>query len=172
MHGKPWRDNGKQGYTFTDISFGCGWDSSQEQPENGASFTVFGGGRFGKEIARKDKDTLSSDFIPALEQIYPGAKKAYTEKNIKFCWEENPFSKAGYSSFKKGQWSTLAGWEGLPVGNIYFAGEHVSSEFQGYMNGGAQSGRVAAAQIAEKIRMGSTPGSKIKGGQVQKKESL
>jgi monoamine oxidase len=59
--------------------------------------------------------------------------------------------KGGYSSFKKGQWSTLAGWEAVPVGNIYFAGEHVSRDFQGYMNGGAQTGRVAAGKIAEKI---------------------
>ena len=59
--------------------------------------------------------------------------------------------KGGYSSFKKGQWSTLAGWEAVPVGNIYFAGEHVSRDFQGYMNGGAQTGRVAAGKIAANI---------------------
>jgi monoamine oxidase len=69
--------------------------------------------------------------------------KAFSKKTSKFCWSENPYSKAGYSSFKTGQWSTLAGWEAVPVEGIYFAGEHVSRDFQGYMNGGAQTGRMA-----------------------------
>ncbi len=45
----------------------------------------------------------------------------------------------------------MAGWEGVSVGEIYFAGEHVSREFQGYMNGGAQTGRVAAEMIINDI---------------------
>ena len=152
MQDKPWRKSGRQGYTFTDLSFGAGWDSSQSQTGGGASFTIFGGGRFGAEMARRKESESIADFIPALETIYPGSQKAFTGKSIRFCWEKNPMSQAGYSSFKKGQWSSLAGWEALPVGNLFFAGEHVSGEFQGYMNGGAQTGRVAASLIAEKIR--------------------
>lgn len=150
-NGKPWRSAGKQGYIFTDISFGCGWDSSQSQSETNGSFTVFGGGNFGNYINKKTTEELSKDFIPALDKIYPGSLTAYNNKNIKFCWEKNPYTDAAYSSFKKGQWSTLAGWEGEPVGNIFFAGEHVSRDFQGYMNGGAQTGREAAEKITEKI---------------------
>ena len=52
---------------------------------------------------------------------------------------------------KKGQWSTLAGWEAEPVGNIYFAGEQVSLDFQGYMNGAAKTGTIAADQIIKAI---------------------
>ncbi len=148
---KPWRKAGKQGYTFTDISFGCGWDSSQRQSDEKGSFTVFGGGHSGDNMLKKSKDELIKDFIPGLETIYPGSEKAYNGKQVKFCWVQNPFSGAAYSSFRKGQWSTLAGWEAVPVGNIYFAGEHVSRDFQGYMNGGAQTAREAAGLIAEKI---------------------
>ena len=148
---KPWRRAGKKGYTFTDISFGCGWDSSQIQSEDKGGFTVFGGGHFGDEMAKKTKEELISEYIPGLEEIYPGAAKAYNGKNVKFCWKDNPFSKAGYSSFKKGQWSTLAGWEGVPVGNIYFAGEHVSLDFQGYMNGGAQTAREAVERMVKQM---------------------
>ena len=81
--------------------------------------------------------------------------EAYNKKTLKFCWQNNTDSKAGYSSFKAGQWSTLAGWEGVPVGQIYFAGEHVSREFQGYMNGGAQTGRVAAELVLKAINANS-----------------
>ncbi|MDR3713948.1 MAG: FAD-dependent oxidoreductase [Puia sp.] len=151
MDSKPWRTAGKQGYTFTDISFGCGWDSSQRQSEGRGSFTVFGGGDFGDSLYQRKTEELVKDFIPALDKIYPGAGKAWNGRQVKFCWAKNPFSAAAYSSFKKGQWSTLAGWEAVPVGNIYFAGEHVSRDFQGYMNGGAQTAREAAALIAAKI---------------------
>lgn len=151
FNGKAWRNAGKQGYTFTDISFGCGWDSSQSQSEKKGSFTVFSGGDFGDYVFNKTKNELISDFIPGLEKIFPGAEKLYSGKNVKFCWQKNPFSQAGYSSFRKGQWASLAGWESVPVGNIYFAGEHVSRDYQGYMNGAAQTARVAATAIAEKI---------------------
>ena len=151
MNEKPWRAAGKQGYTFSDISFGCGWDSSQSQSETKGSFTVFGGGKNGDMIYEKSQEALIADFIPGLEKMYAGAEKSYSNKNIKYCWEKNPHIRGGYSSFKKGQWSTLAGHEAEPVGNIYFAGEHVSRDFQGYMNGGAQTGRVAAEAIEGEI---------------------
>jgi monoamine oxidase len=151
MNSKPWRSAGKQGYTFSDISFGCGWDSSQSQSETNGSFTVFGGGNFGKDINKKTAEELSKDFVAALDKMYPGSSSASNNKHIKFCWEKNPYSGGGYSSFKKGQWSTLAGWEAEPVENIYFAGEHVSRDFQGYMNGGAQTGREAAENILQRI---------------------
>ncbi len=154
MSSKPWLNKGKQGYTFSDISFGCGWDSSQSQSVDKGSFTVFAGGKFGDVIYEKSKEELIADFVPGLDKIYSGAEKSYTNKNIKYCWEKNTHIRGGYSSFKKGQWSTLAGWEAEPVGDIYFAGEHVSRDFQGYMNGGAQTGRVAAEAIAQKILKG------------------
>jgi monoamine oxidase len=151
MNSKPWRLAGKQGYTFSDISFGCGWDSSQSQSSDKGSFTVFGGGKFGNGIYEKSKEALIVDFVPGLDKIYTGAEKAHTNRSIKYCWEKNPHIRGGYSSFRKGQWSTIAGWEAEPVGNIYFAGEHVSRDFQGYMNGAAQTGRAAAEMIAQKI---------------------
>ena len=33
------------------------------------------------------------------------------------------------------------------MGNLFFAGEHCSYDFQGYMNGGAQSGADAAKAV-------------------------
>jgi monoamine oxidase len=152
MDEKPWRKAGMQGYTFTDLSFGCGWDSSQSQSEKTGSFTVFGGGNFADWVRLNKEEDLTRKFLPALDTIYKGSGTSYNGRNTKFCWAGNPYSKAGYSSFKTGQWSTLAGWEGVPVGQVYFAGEHVSREFQGYMNGAAQTGRVAAAAVAANIQ--------------------
>ncbi|ULQ51451.1 flavin monoamine oxidase family protein [Flavihumibacter fluvii] len=151
MQHKPWREKGKQGYTFTDLSFGCGWDSSNMQSENEGCFTVFGGGAFSDMVSNSQMKLLEENFTDGLNKIYPGSKKAYNSKNIKYTWAGNPFSKAGYSAMKKGQWSTLAGWEAEPVGNLFFAGEQVSLDFQGYMNGAAKSGVLAADAIMHKL---------------------
>jgi monoamine oxidase len=37
------------------------------------------------------------------------------------------------------------------VEGVYFAGEHTSVDYQGYMNGGAESGRLVAEQIMEEL---------------------
>ena len=152
MRRKPWRQLQFQGYTFTDTAFGCGWDSSQLQSKFQGSFTVFGGGGFSDYINATTNEALQNDFTAAMERIYPGSVAAATGRNLKYCWAGNPLSKGGYSSMKKGQWSTLAGWEALPLGNLYFAGEQVSLEFQGYMNGAASTGRQAAEAILAKIK--------------------
>ena len=39
-----------------------------------------------------------------------------------------------------------------PIGNILFAGEHCSEDFQGFMNGGAQTGKDVALGLLEKIK--------------------
>ena len=36
---------------------------------------------------------------------------------------------------------------GVPVGNLYFAGEHTSLDWQGYMNGGAEWGQLVAQRL-------------------------
>jgi monoamine oxidase len=149
LNNKPWRKAGKAGYTFTDLEFGCGWDSSQMQSDAEGSFTLFGGGHIIDTLCNEKNELLAARIVPQLDKVYPGALKDYNGKTIKFCWSQYPYTMGGYSTFKKGQWSTIAGWEAVPVGNIYFAGEHVSLTCQGYMNGAAQTGRIAAEMVAK-----------------------
>lgn len=152
---KPWRISKEQGYTFTDLQLGAGWDSSQMQNPYQGSFTVFGGGKQAEYINENKEAVLVEKFSSELNVIYPALENILTGKNLKFCWAPYPFTKGGYSAFKKGQWSTLSGWEATPVGNIYFAGEHVSKEFQGYMNGAAETSRVAVELMIRKISASS-----------------
>jgi monoamine oxidase len=73
------------------------------------------------------------------------------------AWGRDPFARGAYSTFKPGQLSRFAPlfWvetetgvtQQAQTGPILFAGEHLSDAFPGYMNGGAQTGRLAAATI-------------------------
>ena len=55
-----------------------------------------------------------------------------------------------YSYWRVGQYTQFSGYEGVPqgpAGQIHFAGEHCSQDFQGYMEGGAEEGIRAANEI-------------------------
>jgi monoamine oxidase len=58
-----------------------------------------------------------------------------------------------YSYWKPGQYTGFSGYEGVRQGNIHFAGEHCSTGFQGFMEGGASEGVRAANEILTDIGM-------------------
>ena len=51
-----------------------------------------------------------------------------------------------------GSTSASRGYEGVAQGNIHFAGEHCSQDFQGYMEGGAAEGARAADEVLAALK--------------------
>ena len=92
------------------------------------------------------------EFVDELEKVFTGSKQKFQGKHVFVNWIDFPYAKASYSCYKVGQWTTIAGKEMEPTGNIYYAGEHCSTDFQGFMNGAAETGRRVAEQL---IRMKS-----------------
>lgn len=142
-----WNDAGYAGSTISDLPFVSGWDSSVGQAGVTGSLTHFSGGSEASLLASSSSENAVSTMLRHLETLYPGISAAYASQYFLFPWEKNVFSRAGYSSFKVGQWSAFAGVEGEREGNVFFAGEHTSLEFQGFMNGAIQTGRLAAESI-------------------------
>ena len=70
---------------------------------------------------------------------------------VSWFWEVYPFTLGSYASAKVGQYTTLLEVASEPAldGRLQFAGEHTSSDFLGYMNGGVHSGNRAAAALIE-----------------------
>lgn len=147
-----WRNHGFHGGLNADLPAFSGWDSSRMQGSHKGVFTIFGGGAIGDDAATKKMGELRAMYLPGLEKVWPGFEKA-TENEIvhKFSWQDYHFNMGSYTSYKTGQWTAFGGVEKEPEGNIFFAGEHCSIRFQGYMNGGAQTGRMAAEKVMEKI---------------------
>jgi monoamine oxidase len=56
-----------------------------------------------------------------------------------------------YSYWRVGQYTLFAGVEKQPSGQCYFAGEHCSTDFQGFMEGGAQEGARAAEEVIQSL---------------------
>jgi monoamine oxidase len=145
---KPvWRDHGYSGYSFSDNGLQTGWDNSQLQGILGAGYTVFAGGEGSNELGYLPTEELAQLYLPKMEQLFKSSSTLYNNKATKFHWPTHKYSKASYTCFAPGQYTTLEGAQSEPEGNIYFAGEHCSYEFQGFMNGAAQTGRFAAEKI-------------------------
>ncbi len=142
-----WRELGYQGYFFTDSLLQNGWDNSLLQSPVAGGLTVFLGGDRAFAVGNGDIPSQVDIHLPLLDKLYPGAVANYNNKAARFIWPTFKWTKASYSCFYPGQYCTIAGNEIKPVGNIYFAGEHCSYNFQGYMNGGAVTGRRAAENI-------------------------
>jgi len=150
---RVWRKQGYAGYTFTDNGLMNGYDSSQMQNNNeGAGvFTIAPGGKAGVD-AGKDFNLTQQQSIAQLEEIYPGAKAQFSGRLQYWNWPGYTFSKASYMSYKAGQYTAMQGAQFQPVGSLYFAGEHCSISSQGFMNGGAETGRMAAELIVKKLK--------------------
>ena len=148
---RVWEDAHKTGYTFTDLPFQCCWETSRGQPGSHAILTNFAGGNLGLHLDDGDIPARAAEFVSQVEKIYPGANEAFTNKAIRQHWPSSPFVRGSYTCYKPGQYTTLAGRVAAPVGNLFFAGEHTSEEFNGYMEGAAESGERAAKEVLAKI---------------------
>jgi monoamine oxidase len=147
-----WRDQGYNGDFFTDEPFQSGWDSSRLQQGTAGSLTLFLGGTPGVQVGLSTPESQAAAFLPGVERLFPGASSKYTGTAVRFHWPTYPFAKCSYSCWRVGQYTSIAGAEFEPVGQLYFAGEHTSIDYQGYMNGGAETGRRAAYLIRGKVR--------------------
>ena len=71
-------------------------------------------------------------------------------------WPSDPNAKGAYTCNHPGYFTTIEGYQGLPIDNVYFAGEHtdVFYEWQGFMEGAALSGIQAAREIMQDVKSG------------------
>lgn len=149
---RPWRNNGYRGYLFNE-QISNGWDSAQMQQDNAGvgAFTCYFGGNRGKAATRGSEQAQLEYVLPALDGAFPGTKASLTGKMELATWPSNPFVKASYSCFKPGQTTAFDGAAFKPVRCLYFAGEHCSGDFWGFMNGAAETGRRAAQTVLKKM---------------------
>lgn len=147
-----WRQANRSGEYFTDNGLQSGWDSSRLQPGSEGTLTYYSGGANGVAVGVGTPEMQRNAALPRFEQLFPGATSRHNGRVLRFHWPSFAWSKGSYACYKVGQYTQFSGAEFEPVGNLLFAGEHCSSDFQGYMNGAAETGRIAASEIWRRIR--------------------
>lgn len=141
---RVWRQAGYGGNAFSG-SIQNGWDSSRMQGNNTGpgSYSLLLGGESGRTLTINQFD----GYVDGCEQIFPGMKQATNDQKNLYNWTNNPLTKGSYSCYRVGQITAFGGAEGERAGNLFFAGEHCSQQFQGFMNGAAETGRKAAEAL-------------------------
>jgi len=147
------------GFIETDLPFQSTWDSSRAEPGPDGLLTCYTGGSEGASYRPPGPYTTSQDspvtalyarqFLSQLEVVWPGVSDHYTGRAELSYPTGDPNLLGSYSTYKVGQYTLFADYEKVPQGRIYFAGEHTSYNFQGFMEGGAESGRRAALEVLD-----------------------
>jgi monoamine oxidase len=145
---RPWRATGRSGECLNDLGFQTVWEDHGVGGTGPGGFTIFAGGRTGEDFARGTAVARAREITQRLDVALPGAAAAFTGRASRMHWPSSPFVRGSYSCFAPGQ-MTAFGDAFEPVDGVVFAGEHLSEDHSGYMNGAAESGRIAAETAAK-----------------------
>jgi monoamine oxidase len=165
MRDKFWaREDGFSWSAWTDMQFCNVWNETLRQPERAdAALTFYYGGNQVITDRVVSSRKLGTEALLRLDQTLPGGLSASNSRFAATRWTSNPFSLGAYPSFKPGQFTEFADYfyiesddpekrQDVHVGNLVFAGDQISDEFFGFMNGAAQTGRLAAETVLRLLR--------------------
>jgi monoamine oxidase len=96
----------------------------------------------------------AQQLLDQLDVVWPGASSHYKGLATLSYPTGDPNLLGSYSTYKVGQYTLFAGYEPVPQGHIHFAGEHTSYNFQGFMEGGAESGQRAGREVIAAVGAG------------------
>ncbi len=158
FRGQPWVEQGCSGATYSDLPrLQATWETNPSLGNSERSIlTDYTGGALSASLSSTNAQAHADGFLTDFNLLVPGAKaRARRDGNGKYVchleqWDENPLARGGYTANQPGYFTTIAGNEATPVGNLYFAGETTDSfySWQGFMEGGALSGLRAAAELS------------------------
>lgn len=153
LSSRPWVTGHYGGSSYTNMDgYQCGWDDTAATTATKGVFVFFPGGRQvqawnGSAFGAARRSQVAS-YLEQADDVFPGMQAAYTGKNYRDAWLLNPWSKGAYTCQRPGQYTTIFGAGKLREGNVFFAGEHTSDEYFGYLNGAVESGERAAREVA------------------------
>ncbi len=144
---RVWRKQGSNGEVFTDLPFQCSWETSRLQPGAAGIITNFTGGAHGAAQGKGTTEERTAEFLAGFDRVFPGAAAAHDGRAVRVHWPSFRWTRGAYSSYLVGQYTAFCGAEIAAEGNVHFCGEHTSTDYQGFMEGGALTGLIAGDQV-------------------------
>ena len=141
-----WRVPGQPRAFGSPLPVGAVWDGNEEQRGAPGILALLAGGSASDAMQAIVAKEGTQGLAQALDWL--GSKRAELGASRQIVWEQDPFARGGYAYFDPTYDPSLRAWLARPCGRLFFAGEHTSIKWQGYMNGAVESGRRAAAEIA------------------------
>jgi monoamine oxidase len=162
FNSRLWNNDGSDGSIYTDLPFQSGWDVTRGQPGATGIFVEYPGANVAKSMGQSNPyttnatnpqvTTFAQQLLAQMESIFRGITKQWNGKAMLSTPFTDPNFLCSYSYWKPGQYTGFSGYEKARQGNIHFAGEHCSQDFQGFMEGGASEGVRAAYEILADLK--------------------
>ena len=160
---RPWTTtHGSSGTAYSDLpNYQLTWETNRiRATATRGILTNYASGDRGRLLDSAPLQVQVEAFLDDLDVVYPGAAAFASRRQDGSVvahlehWPTNPFARGSYTCYLPGQFTTLAGVEGLQGDGIYFAGEHANSFYvwQGFMEGAALSGLDVAAAILSAVK--------------------
>jgi monoamine oxidase len=150
------------GNSYADTGYQNTWDVTRSQPGAMGILVDYTGGNTAGAFTPSVPYSTAADnpqvvayaqtFLSQIDSVYPGLSHHWTGRASLSVPALDPNLNTSYSYWKVGQYHTFSGYEGKRQGNILFAGEHCSQDFQGFMEGGAAEGARAAGEILADLK--------------------
>ena len=137
------------GETYGDTGYQNTWEVSRAQAGASGILVDYTGGNTSlamttqvpwATMATKGVSTDATRFLSQIEPVFPGLTALWNGKATSSLPFLDSNLQLAYSYWLKGQYTQFSGYERVAQGNVFFAGEHCSIDFQGFMEGGASEG--------------------------------
>ena len=149
------------GESYADTGYQEAWPVTVGQPGRTGIINNYTGGDVSRQLnpSAPFSDTSSPSkagdfvrsaartFLKQIEPVYPGMTQRWTGRAQLSVWHVNPYSWGAYSYYAPGYCEQYCTYERVAARPFHFAGEHVSQDAQGYVEGGAYEGIRAAREI-------------------------
>lgn len=151
------------GQIVTGNGFQKSWEVSLGQEGETGIINIYNGGAIGAGFQPEAPVTTSEEsavtlgyaelFLPRLEGIWPGATDHFTGMATLSYLTGDVNLLGSFPRYIIGQLTSFGGYEAIRQGAIHLAGDHCSVEFQGFMEGAAESGEAAAQEILDDLQI-------------------
>jgi monoamine oxidase len=148
---RPWWRRARRPNAFgTNLPIGAVWESCEEV-RGGSDLTLLAGGSASAQL----RDLLATDGIAGVMRHlrWLGRPAQLPRLARVVTWESDPWSRGGYAVFGPGFDTIDEPLLRRPFGRVFFAGEHTSEHWQGFMNGAVESGLRVAADVEGRVRL-------------------
>jgi monoamine oxidase len=144
-----WRDLGCNGETYADTGYQNTWEVSRGQSGTPGLLVDYTGGDIGASFGSGTPTSRAKQFLGQIEPLLPGATANWNGNATIDYWKGYEWTKGSYSYWRVGQYTAFSGMERAEQNGCHFAGEHTSIDFQGYLQGGVETGARAAGEIIQ-----------------------
>jgi monoamine oxidase len=145
----------RSGTISTDLPFQQVWDASigQGDSQSGALLGNLLSGKAGENADTVAVQDSMLALLAGLRDALPSTSASFISGSARRVhWPSAPLFRGSASAYFPGQWA-LRGNEGKREGNLHFCGEHCSPDFQGRMEGAAETGALVAARLLDDLHV-------------------